>query len=84
MRWKIETIRYAQGWLSSQLQSMNEAATGQEGMIEFHGAAQTMEQIVAQWNVVDQALDDVLAENAQLKRQLEQIRNTLAPKVESN
>lgn len=80
MRWKLETIRYAQGWLSTQLQTMNDAAIAaspdpDNSVLEFHGAVRTMEQIVAQWVVVDQALDDALAENAQLRRRLEGIVN---------
>ena len=80
MRWKLDTIRYAQGWLGTQLQTMNEAAIAaspdpDNSVLEFHGAVGTMENIVAQWRVIDEALDDLTRENEELKQRLDKIKN---------
>lgn len=79
MRWKLETALYAQGWLGSQLHAMNEAAIAaspdpDNSVLEFHGAMKTMENIVAQWRVLDETFDDLVRENAELKKKLETIK----------
>ena len=83
MRWKLETAQYAQGWLGSQLQSMNEAAIAaspdpDNSVLEFHGAAKTMENIMAQWRVMDETFDDLVKENVELKRKLAYIERALS------
>ena len=84
MRWKLETALYAQGWIGSQLSSMNEAAIAaspdpDNSVLEFHGAVRTMENIMAQWRVLDETIDDLVKENSELKRQLSVIKKAITP-----
>lgn len=83
MRWKLDTAQYAQGWLGSQLHAMNEAAIAaspdpDNSVLEFHGAVKTMENIMAQWRVLDETFDDLVKENVELKRQLAVIKSTIS------
>ncbi len=83
MRWKLDTALYAQGWLGSQLQAMNDAAIAaspdpDNSVLEFHGAVKTMENIMAQWRVVTETMDDIVKENTELKRQFSVIKNTIS------
>jgi hypothetical protein len=71
MRHKIETIQFAQGWLGSELEH---AAAD----VEREGGDTTIAKLVLeQWKVIDEGLDDILRENADLQRKLQLTRNAL-------
>lgn len=70
MRHKPETIAFAQGWLGNQLELAAQAQQTEE--------AQVMgEQVLTQWKLVDEALDDLLKERQKYQQAIEAIRISL-------
>ncbi len=63
MRHKISTAVFAQGWLEGQIESAVAAAKLDEN--ENPTAA-----VLDQWQIVSEFLDDLIKENAELKRKL--------------
>lgn len=66
MRHKTDVIRYAQGWLKNQLE---EAAKDQINEANEVIAAQ----VIDQFNVLDEAIDDLIQENATMFEKLKAI-----------
>jgi hypothetical protein len=69
MRHKITTAVFAQGWLGGQIESMVASASQiKEG--DDQTPAVIASQIAEQWKIVDEAMDDLIKENGELKRKL--------------
>lgn len=67
MRHKLDTIVFAQGWLTNQLEKAAESQTTEAGTVI---AAAVLEQ----WKLVDEGLDDLIKENAELRLTLTNVR----------
>ena len=71
MRHQIATIQFAQGWLGSELSHAADDITANGGDTTI------AQKVMEQWQIVDEGLDDVLKENADLRRKLQLTRNAL-------
>jgi len=71
VRHDIKTIMFAQGWLGSELEH---AASDVE---KSGGDTAIAVRVLEQWQILDQAVDDLLKENADLRRKLQLTRNAL-------
>jgi len=67
MRHKVETIAFAQGWLGNQLERAQEEQITEEAKV-------IGTQILDQWRIIDEALDDLLKERQTLLSMLENVR----------
>jgi hypothetical protein len=68
MRHKISTVVFSQGWLDGQIDSMlSNTAVHQNEDPTTH---LIVSQISEQWAIITTALDDLIAENGELKRRL--------------
>jgi len=77
MRHKISTAVFAQGWLSGQIESMVASASQiKEG--DDPASAVIAATIAEQWNIVDEAMDDLIKENGELKRKLSIIESAFS------
>ena len=71
MRHKLDTIVFAQGWLSSEL-------TNAANDVEKEGGDTTIAKMVLeQWQIIDEGVDDLIRENADLQRKLAAIKEAL-------
>lgn len=70
MRHKLDTIVFAQGWLTNQLEKAAESQTTEAGTVV---AATVLEQ----WKLVDEGLDDLIKENKRLTQVVNDISITL-------
>jgi hypothetical protein len=71
MRHQVSTILFSQGWLGSEL--VNAAND-----IEKAGGDGTIaKQVLEQWQIIDEGLDDLIRENADLRRKLQLVQNAL-------
>lgn len=66
MRHKIETIRYAQGWIGQHIETHNNSLDETE-TDDYRQHVQNM------WQILDESLDDLCAENASLRATLDLI-----------
>lgn len=71
MRHKLETIQFAQGWLGSEL------AYAADDLDKAGGDTTISKNVMEQWQIIDEGLDDILRENADLRRKLQLTRNAL-------
>lgn len=71
MRHLISTIQFAQGWLGSEL------AHAADDLDKAGGDTTISKKVMEQWQIVDEGLDDVLRENADLRRKLQLTKNAL-------
>jgi hypothetical protein len=72
MRHLISTIQFAQGWLG------NELANAANDITANDGDTTIAKKVMEQWQVIDEGLDDVLRENANLRRKVQLMREALA------
>ncbi|VVB50909.1 Uncharacterised protein [uncultured archaeon] len=70
MKHRIETIAFSQGWLGNQLEQ-----AAKEEMSE--GATAVGQQVLDQWRVIDEGLDDLIQENQELRRRLAAVQDAL-------
>jgi hypothetical protein len=71
MRHKPETIAFAQGWLGAELAN---AASD----VEKEGGDSTIaNQVLEQWHLIDEGIDDLLLENTNLRRKLQLVKNAI-------
>jgi hypothetical protein len=70
VRHKVDTIVFAQGWLGNQLEVAAEAQATKQ--------AQVMgQQVLAQWKILDEGLDNLLKERQQLIDKIKRIREAV-------
>jgi hypothetical protein len=75
MRYKLDTAVFSQGWLLGQFESMaNKIAEKANEDPTAHLLATTMQE---QFNVVSETMDDLIKENAELKRKLAAVQNAV-------
>jgi len=72
---KISTVVFSQGWLDGQFE--NAVARAAEKANEDPTASLIASQVQDQWNIVSSALDELLRENADLRRQLANVKSAL-------
>jgi hypothetical protein len=71
MRHDLKLIVFAQGWLGSELEH---AASD----VEKSGGDTTIAvQVLEQWRLIDEGIDDLVKENTDLRRKLQLTRNAL-------
>lgn len=72
---KLSSAVFAQGWLESQFETLvaNTAKKTDEDPASHLVATQVLEQ----WSVVSTAFDQLIRENAELQRQLSQVKAAL-------
>jgi hypothetical protein len=70
MRHKLDTIAFAQGWLGSQL---DHAAADNAQLTEAGQAVAA--QVLEQWKIIDEGLDDLVKINTELTNKLNLIKN---------
>ncbi len=75
MRHKTSTIVFAQGWLGGQIGSAVTAAEADKD--ENPSAAVVAAEVAGQWQIIDEALDDLIKENAELNRKLAVVQSAL-------
>jgi hypothetical protein len=68
MKHKLSSAVFAQGWLEGQIDNM--VAKTSEKQNEDPTSHLIVTQIHEQWTIVSQALDDLIKENAEMKRKL--------------
>ena len=74
MRHKLSTAQYSQGWLESQIESMvNIASSGNNAVVSGPLATVMMEQ----WVILSDTFDDLVKENAELKRKMAIVESAL-------
>lgn len=71
MRHKLDTIVFAQGWLTNQLEKAAESQTTEAGTV-------VVATVLEQWKLVDEGLDDLIKENAALRLKLTNVGIALA------
>lgn len=75
---RLENLRYAQGWLSSQIESMFEDANTSEGSTPVDEASrQLAQQAKNMWILVDQGVDALTRENIVLTNKIAAMRIAL-------
>lgn len=71
MRHRVETILFSQGWLGSEL------ANAANDVAKEGGDDTIAKQVLEQWQIIDEGLDDLIRENANLQRKLQLVQNAL-------
>lgn len=75
MRHKLGTAVFSQGWLEGQLE--NNVAKTAEKENEDPTAHLIATQMLEQWAVISQTLDDLIKENADLNRRMAVVKSAL-------
>jgi hypothetical protein len=76
VRHKLSTAQYAQGWLGGQIGSA--VAAADEDKENNPTAAAVANEVAGQWKIVDEAMDDLIKENLELKRRLSIIESAFS------
>jgi hypothetical protein len=69
---KLSTAVFAQGWLEGQFETM--VARSAEKADEDPTVHLVATQVLEQWKIVSDAFDQLIRENAELQRQLSQVK----------
>jgi len=73
MKSKLETVVFAQGWLEGQFEGMvANSAMKQDEDPTLHLIAT---QVLEQWTLVSNALDELIRENQEMERKLSVVRS---------
>lgn len=75
MTHKLSSAVFAQGWLEGQFEALVERTAKRENEDPTSHLVAT--QVLEQWSIVSAAFDELIRENAELQRQLSQVKAAL-------